>query len=122
MRSEITFHCPLLSRPRSAAIKNNRCWATALLPTSGLRYSSWSKIADCRDKAPRQQPPGAVQVGHDRIQQLSPLHQTGLETCPLAVIKDQWQGVKPPRLWLYQAGRRSGRRTMAVRFVCYRDR
>ena len=73
--------------------------------------------------APRQQPAGTVKVGQDRIQQLSPLHQTGLEPRPLAVIKDQWQRVKPPRLWLDEAIRSlSGRRTMPVRFVGDRDR
>ena len=71
-----------------------------------------------RDEAPRQQPPRTVQVRHDRIQQLSSLHQTDLEPRPLAVIKDQRQGVKPPRLWLHQAGRRPRRETMAVRLVC----
>ncbi len=51
-----------------------------------------------RKMLPGQQPARAIQVGKDRVQQLSPLHQAGLEPGPLVIIEDEWQRIQSPRL------------------------
>ena len=69
----------------------------------GLGADQWPQVLVVvehrrrRDRSPRQQPPGAVQVGHDRVQQLGPLHHAGLEPRPLALVEDQRQAGRAAR-------------------------
>ena len=69
---------------------------TTSMPTTVRRYSSWSSTAGTGRWPPGQQLLGAVQVGHDRVQQLGALHDPGLQRRPLALVQHQRQRVQPP--------------------------